>query len=70
MYNDINILRCCSIEVGCDGCSFSRQCDLRSGIVYNHCGDDLDSGYVSAWRLYNKGHPTGKTIEDYLMGSL
>lgn len=39
-----------SVMVGDGGCSFSDQCDLRTGKIYYHDGNSYDCGIV----LYNK----------------
>lgn len=41
------------IQVGEGGCVFSDECDARTGVIYNQCGDDYNYGEVDLYRNYN-----------------
>lgn len=41
IYFEVEEFDSLSITVGEGGCSFSTQCDLRTGEIYDHCADDM-----------------------------
>lgn len=42
------------------GCTFSDRCDLRTGKIYYHCGDDRDSGVMYYHMMYKDYMPTAQ----------
>lgn len=41
-----------SVVIGDNGCTFSYQCDLRSGKIYHYDSDARSEGEVNYHRMY------------------